>query len=229
MIRHVISAHAKNVLLASYPHSKIKEILDDAWERYDTILPTLSMEHKYSQGLMRLLRGATFSMALYRALEAAGLPKETSLRHLHDINWFFYEKMLKKTWEMAGAITRDPFERLLQAGRLLDPLGFNSEPYKWRLEPIDFENKIVIRKCLRCPIAEYYHANGLVEVCIAANCDQDYAQAHVWGADFKRSHTIAHVLSGKDEYKDKPMECDYTFICRQSGPLPEFTLDDVFG
>jgi hypothetical protein len=69
---------------------------------------------------------------------------------------------------------------------------------------------------------------GVVVCGRPADCDQDYAHAHVWGADFKRSHTIAHVLSGKDEYKDKPMECDYTFISRQSDPLPEFALGDVF-
>lgn len=228
-IHFIVTAHAEGILLGGYSYAKVEKIWDETWQRYDKILPTLSRERKYSPNLMRILRGHTFAMALYQALEADGLEKETAFRYIQAVQWHGYGKMGRRVWENACAMTTDPFQRMLYAAMQLRTLGYEDEAFTWERKEPDFENRIISSKALSCPQAEYYHSNGLAELCVVAACDLDYPLANLWGAELKRTNTIAQVLTGKDEYKDCPMECEFTFVSRQSEPMKEFGYEDVFG
>lgn len=43
----------------------------------------------------------------------------------------------------------------------------------------------------RCPVAEYFAAHSLSDLCVSTWCNQDYALAEMWGGKLTRNETIA--------------------------------------
>jgi len=219
----------ERILRTDYDYATMDEIMRNAWLRYDEILPTITTEEKFPQGPMTLHRIAAFDMALYHELIASGMPEKKVKARIHDIGWQGYEVMSEMAWKAASVTSQDPFMRMQTALHILwSPLCFDPESYDWKWEEPDSENRSITVTCHRCPIVEFFHAHGLADLCTTAFCDQDYAMANVWASDFKRSQSIAYELAGSDEYKDKPKECEFTLVSRQSEPMRDFKLMDVF-
>lgn len=69
------------------------------------------------------------------------------------------------------------------------PLPF--APPGYQVEDVEARGYTVAFDVVRCPVADYFAARGLSDLCVALFCDLDQRLAGEWGADLVRSGTIA--------------------------------------
>ncbi len=147
------------------------------------------------------LRLACATAAAYRALLAENTDEAEARRLTADVVWAIYHRMGRVAWTMSRAFAHDPARRLRISTGIARRFPFG--PPSYLMEDVD-DPVAVAFDVRRCPIAEYFAATGLPELCVDTWCNQDYALAEMWGARLQRSVTLA---GGADrcDFRWKPM------------------------
>lgn len=125
----------------------------------------------------------------YRTLLAQGVTDDDARRLTAGVTWLVYEKMAAVPWALARLTEKTPYDRLRRATQWFRRFPFRAPSYDMVDVPADAD--VVAFDVRRCPVAEYFQAQGLSHVCVDAWCNLDVPLAKKWGARLERTGTLA--------------------------------------
>jgi ubiquinone biosynthesis protein len=132
---------------------------------------------------------AAMTIGLYRALLARDVDEERARELTARVTWRAYEKMASVPTVLSRIGSHSRRDRLVRATDLFRRFPFGAPAYEMIDVPADVD--VVAFDVRRCPVAEHFIAQGLGALCVASWCDLDFPLAEIWGAELKRSTTIA--------------------------------------
>ena len=133
---------------------------------------------------------AAFTIAMYRVLMQKGHPRQEATQLVSNMVWQAYTKMGEVPWIVSGRLGQDSYQRLRFCVDAFLTFPFGSPGYQW--ENVDGGERVCAFNITRCPVAEYFHAQGLDTLCVQTWCNQDFALARQWGgATLERTGTLA--------------------------------------
>ena len=106
----LVEPHARAVLKATPLGESTDDILKQAWDRYYELEPSVAIQPTLGAVFTTHLAAAT--LALHEVLLRHGSSAAESHRLIYDIGWRIYVQMGEIPLLVAGAVTRDPHNRL---------------------------------------------------------------------------------------------------------------------
>lgn len=187
LLKPLLAPAARAALRVRYSPGEIASLLDDAFADYRRQLPSLPPERQAGARLM--VHFAALTAGVYRELRVRDVSESDARRLTADMSWRVYEKMATVPWVVARGTRATPFGRLERATRVSRTFPFTAPSYEMVDVPAD--EGVVAFDVRRCPVAEYFHAQGLSELCVEAWCNLDIPLARRWGGRLERSGTLA--------------------------------------
>lgn len=123
-----------------------------------------------------------------------------------DVAWAAYRPFVAASTLPARLLVRNPQARLRALARSQQRFPFN--PPGWRFTPAVGDGSAV--DITHCPIAAYLLSHGAAALCAAAWCGQDGPVAERWGAQLRRTGTLATGAAA----------CDFGYDIGPSGRQP---------
>lgn len=142
---------------------------------------------RHSLGVTLVLRLFEWDRALYGALLESGVPAEDAGRWIADINWAILGPSTALNFALSRLRSRDLRTRVQSVVDLLFAVVFTA-PFRRIVHPAKDE---VAFDVTRCPLAEYFAAQGTPELTRHAACSLDHRMAAQWGVTLQRTRTIA--------------------------------------
>lgn len=170
-----------------FQREEIKALLADAFARYEALRPDLPDEP--SAGGRFMVHLAALTIGLFRALGARGLSEDEARALTADVTSRAYAKMAAVPTLLSSIGSRSRRDRVRRATDLFRKFPFSAPSYQ--MEDVAAGDDVVAFDVRRCPVAEYFRAQGLSGLCIKAWCDLDFALAESWGARLERTTTLA--------------------------------------
>jgi L-2-amino-thiazoline-4-carboxylic acid hydrolase len=156
-------------------------------ERYTLQELDFEIEAQLTLGATFTVRPAAVTAAAYETILALPTSAQDATRTVHDIAWAVYQKIGGAAWAISGALSTDSTQRLRLATVAFRTFPFNGPFCEWEdiPSPVGFD-------CLHCPVADYFKADNLSELCVRTWCALDFPLAEtVWDARLERSGSIA--------------------------------------
>lgn len=158
---------------------------------------------RHSLGVNVVLRLFEWDRALYGALLESGVPADDAGRMIREINWMILGPSTALSFSLSRLRSGDLRARVESVVDLLFALVFTA-PFRRIVHPAKDE---VAFDVTRCPLAEYFAAQGTPELTRHAACSLDYRMAAQWGVTLQRTRTIAEGHSS----------CDFRFLVHPRG------------
>jgi ubiquinone biosynthesis protein len=178
---------ARQSLLVRVEPADADRILADAWREYDALEADLPREPTI--GARLLLQSAAFAIALHRALVDAGEHENEATQRVADAMWASFQTSNLPGDLIANVSTRDPLTRARRANAVFEKLFLSPPAYQF--EEVLAAPDEVAKDVVRCPLADYFRAQGMEDLCTAAFCDLDFLMADKWGVALTRTGTLA--------------------------------------
>jgi len=185
--RLLLTPAAGRALRGRFSPADIRGVMDDAFEDYEQQRPRIPGEKDIGARLM--VHFAALTAGFYRALVARRLPDEDARRLTAQTTWLVYDKMAAIPWALARLTRRGRYARLRRATDLFRRFPFRAPGYD--MVDVAAAGNVVAFDVRRCPVAEYFQAQGLSQVCVDAWCNLDVPLAEKWGARLERTGTLA--------------------------------------
>lgn len=187
VLRPLLAPAVRRGLRSRFSSPEIHGVLDEAFKNYEQQRPRLPKKKELGARLM--VHFAALTAGFYRALLARRVPDEEARRLTAEVTWHVYDKMAAVPWALARATKRRPHDRLRRATELFRRFPFRAPSYD--MVDVDAAADVVAFDVRRCPVAEYFQAQGLSQVCVDAWCNLDVPLAKKWGARLERAGTLA--------------------------------------
>jgi len=194
LLELVLAPAVRRELSARFDRPAIRGVLDDAFADYEAQRPHLPGEAAVGGRIM--VRLAALTIGLYRALLSRGVPEDEARSLTAGITSRVYEKMAAVPTLLSGISARSPHDRVRRATDLFRRFLFSAPSYD--MVDVDGGDDVVAFDVRRCPVAEYFRAQNLGELCVESWCNLDFPLAERWGARLERSTTIARGASHCD-------------------------------
>jgi hypothetical protein len=165
-----------------------------------------SLPDEPTAGSRLCVRLAVWTLALDRALQARGVTATDSRTLTADVAWAAYRPFVAASTLPARLLVRSPQARLRALARSQQRFPFN--PPGWRFTPAGGDRSAV--DITHCPIAAYLLSHDAAALCAAAWCGQDGPVAERWGAQLRRTGTLATGAAA----------CDFRYDIGPSGRQP---------
>ena len=186
-IKTWLVACARPILTEQFAEDRAREVLDTAFLRYESEAPSLAREQDLGGRLM--VHCAALTASVYRVLIDEGLSEVDARALAAKVTGAVYCRMAEVPWLIARLSARSPLVRLRRATNAFRRFPFSSPSY--RMEDVPGDERTVAFDVKRCPVAEYFRAQGLTELCVESFCNLDFALATKWGARLERPSTLA--------------------------------------
>ena len=177
----------RRALATRFDRTTIRAVVHEAFGEYERQRPSLPREPSTGGRLMVNL--AALTIGLYRALERRGVPAEEAQRLTAAVTTSIYAKMAVLPTALSRLGSRSRHARLRRATDLFRRFPFSAPSYE--MVDVAAGSDVVAFDVRRCPVAEYFAAQGLAELCVQSWCNLDFALAQKWGARLERPLTIA--------------------------------------
>lgn len=186
LLRPLLAPAVRRALRSRFSPPDIHGVLDDTFSDYERQHSRLPKEKTLGARLM--VRFAALTAGFYEALAARGVPDAEARRLTAEVTWTIYDKMAAVPWLLARATRRTPYARLKRATELFRRFPFRAPSYD--MVDVDAAANVVAFDVRRCPVAEYFQARGLSQVCVDTWCNLDMPLAKKWGARLERRSTL---------------------------------------
>lgn len=175
------------------------ETVERVWARTRVLQRELRMTRpRHSLGVNLVLRLFEWDRALYGALLESGVPADDAGRWIGEINWAILGPSTALNFALSRLRSGDLRTRVQSVVDLLFAVVFTA-PFRRIVHPAKEE---VAFDVTRCPLAEYFAAQGTPELTRHAACSLDHRMAAQWGVTLQRTRTIA----------DGHPSCDFRFL-----------------
>jgi ubiquinone biosynthesis protein len=204
VLRPLLAPFARKVLRSRFSREDARAIFHDAFDDYARQRSQIPSQR--AAGARLMVHFAALTAGLYRSLRARSVTDEDARRLTADVAWRVYEKMAAVPWLLARFTRTDPYRRLERATRVFRHFPFRAPSYD--MVDVPGGEDVVAFDVRRCPVAEYFRAQGLSQVCVDAWCNLDLPLAKKWGARLERTGTLAQ---GADR-------CDFRWHVQRKPP-----------
>jgi ubiquinone biosynthesis protein len=179
---------------------EVDEILGRLWAHFDELGHTVPWEPTFGSRMNVALAAVT--IATHRALGEVGIvgPEATDL--IRTIAWRIYRIWGGVPAAIARLATRDPVRRLRVSTALFRRFPFNPPGYRMKDLPA---TDAVAFDVDRCPVADYFRAQGQSDLCVRTWCALDEPLAELWGGTLERRGTLAGGAA----------RCDFRWLPRE--------------
>lgn len=203
----LLAPAVKRTLVADerFDRRSIQEVLDSALADYERQLPQLPRET--SKGGALMVRVAALTIGFYRALLARDVSASEARTLTASVTAQIYQKIAAVPTALSKMGASDKRDRLVRATSLFRKFPFSLPSYI--MLNVQDDSGAVAFDVQRCPVAQYFRAQDLSELCVESWCDLDFALARRWDARLERTQTIS---AGADH-------CDFRW--HPSGTDPE--------
>lgn len=191
---------ARKVLSPDFSKIEIKSILEAYWSRYKILRKVIEKEPTFGGTVMVHL--AAMSTAFYLELTTKGSSEVKTTQYFYDIAWKVYKIMGILSWNVTKLKYKNKAKRLKYATELFRTFPFSSPSFKWKDIP-QADNSVCFN-CTKCPVADYFKAQGLSAFCVQTWCALDFPLAERWASKLERTNTIAGGAKECD-FKWKPI------------------------
>jgi len=188
LLKAILNPMVRSALRDRMGRAEVRNLLDRTWKLYPAYLSSVEGA-SLGIGPALVLRLAACTAAVHAALMASGKSHEEAIQITADIGWAVYRWMGRVPWLLSGIVSRNPRRRLTLSTEIFRSFPFASPAYRWRNIPAP--EGVVAFDCLQCPVAGYFSANGLSDLCVQTFCNLDFPLAKEWGATLERSSSIA--------------------------------------
>ena len=178
---------ASRVLRNRFGSRRARGIIDEAFRRYLAEASKLPAEQSIGGRMMVHCAGVT--AALYRVLVDEGLGLVDAREQTARVTAAIYEQMAEIPWLVAKLSGRSPHARLKRATDAFRRFPFSAPAYL--IQDVAADEQTVAFDVRRCPVAEYFRAQGLADLCVESWCNLDFPLAEKWGARLERTTTLA--------------------------------------
>lgn len=176
-----------------------REDMERVWERTRALQGELRKTRpRNSLGVDLLLRLFEWDRALYGALLEFGVTADEAGRMIAEINWMVLGPSTALNFSLSRLRSGDRRTRVEWVVDLLFATVFTA-PFR---RVVHRRKDEVAFDVTRCPLAEYFAAQGTPELTRHAACSLDYRMAEQWGVTLQRTRTIA---------EGHPL-CDFRFV-----------------
>lgn len=183
-----LSPFIRHGLKHLYPTEAIDDLVAATKDQYRALEPSVPRQATLGADLNVHL--AALTIALYRVLRQHGHSQEEATHLVADMIWQAYTKMGAVPWILSGRGEQDSYQRLRFCVEAFLTFPFGSPAYQW--EHVEGGERVYAFNMIRCPVAEYFHAQGQDTLCVQTWCNQDFALARQWGgATLERTGTLA--------------------------------------
>lgn len=167
----------------------VNRILDKTWRYYDELAPTAHVERLKTLGNRQNRLLGVISHALYRALMDEGLEEVYATELVSDWMWVIYQQWVVFPRAIARLLTRDPQKQMNLMLRMFLRFPFSAPGYD---SENSVEKDVFALDIYRCPVHDYFKAQGEEEFMLNSWCTQDFAlaQAMTKGGSYERPHTL---------------------------------------
>jgi len=180
----VFRRSALRVLGPALPHEDVERV----WARTRALQRELRKTRpRHSLGVNLVLRLFEWDRALYGALLESGVAADDAGRWITEINWMILGPSTALSFSLSRLRSGDRRTRVQSVVDLLFAVVFTA-PFRRVVHPAKDE---VAFDVTRCPLAEYFAAQGTPELTRHAACSLDYRMAEQWGVTLQRTRTIA--------------------------------------
>lgn len=163
-----------------------RAVCREAWARHRRAAASLPSEPTIGGRLN--VRLASVTLEYVRTLEAHGYEREVAVRLVASAAWRLYRMWgsIPRAWDR---LLRRPAEtRMSRMVRAFLRFPFSEPAYRWDVRERDGTVHLDIR---RCPVAEFFVAEGAGDICARTWCRLDYPLAEYWGGRYERDGTLA--------------------------------------
>ena len=188
ILKAILNPMVRSSLRQRMERVEVQHILDRTWRLYPAYLRSVDGA-SLGVGPALVLRLAACTAAIHAALMQSGQTHEQAIQITADVGWAVYRWMGRIPWLLSGIVSRDPRKRLAISTEIFRRFPFSPPAYGWRNNPAP--EGLVAFDCIRCPVAEYFSANGLSDLCVQTFCNLDFPLAKEWGAELERTSSIA--------------------------------------
>ena len=150
------------------------------------------------------VRLAAWTLAVDRALQTHGISAADAHTLTADVAWAAYRPLVAVSSVPARLCVREPQARLRALLRSQQRFPFNQPG--WRFDRIGDDGLAI--DMTHCPIAAYLSSQDAADLCVAAWCAQDAPIAERWGAELRRTGTLATGAA----------VCDFRYHLARAGP-----------
>lgn len=178
---------ARPIVAERFGPEQARALLDGALHRARR--PEARPAREPTLGGRLMVHAAALTAALYQELTEAGLAPVTARAETTRVTGHIYPRMAQVPWLLARLRGRSAERRLRAATDAFRRFPFGPPSYRMRDLPV--LPGVVAFDVERCPVAEYFRARGLADVCVEAWCNLDFPLARAWGATLRREQTIA--------------------------------------
>ena len=175
--------------LGRFTQQDVRRYLAETWRAFDGLAPDVSKE--LTVGSRLNVRLAALTLAMHRSLTDAGIERGYAIELLGDTCWQIYQY-----WGSLGRFVAPLFPQRGLLAKRPRPDGtwpiafrFTYPGYVARYVPTE---KGVGFDMVRCPVAEYFRAQGAGDVAVGSWCTLDYALGDVGQIRMaRRTQTLA--------------------------------------
>jgi hypothetical protein len=175
-----------------FTRANVDDLLGIAWDLYRK--RALDLQPQPTIGSAMNLRLACFTLAFLDTLLAEAVDRDYAIELVADAAWWVYRRWARIALA-TGRLT--PWKRTVLGFATIAPhdgrdtvslrFPFNAPGYL-------VENVAVARgvgfDVVRCPVAEFFRAQGAADLCLASWCNLDYALAEMTQDGLARSKTL---------------------------------------
>lgn len=187
LLRPLLTPAAQGELSARFDRVSIRSILEDAFADYES--QRASLPREASAGGRVMVNLAALTIGLYRALLSRGISEDEARSLTARITSKIYSKMAAAPTVLSRLGTRSPRSRVKRATDLFRRFPFSQPSYD--MVDVDEGNDVVAFDVHRCPVAEYFRAHDLGDLCAESWCNLDFGLAERWGSTLERTATLA--------------------------------------
>ncbi len=175
-----------------FTRADVQRLVARAWQWYDAQVPRVPTLPTVGSRLN--LKLACWTVALFHSLLDAGVDRDEAVDLVADVMWRLFQQ-----WGRVGQVLTRLRPELKTRPRHLLPdgtidLGFPFSPPAYVARPISGDGARSF-EVVRCPAADYFRAEGLADLGLAAFCDSDYGLSEMQGLTLRRTCTL---MAGDD-------------------------------
>jgi hypothetical protein len=173
-----------------FTQAEVNRIVDKTWRYYDELAPAAHVAQLKTQGNRQNKLLGVLTHAMYRAFLDEGLEKSYATELVSDLMWVIYEKWVVFPRSIARLSSRDPQKQMNTMLRMFLRFPFSPPGYESRALS---KEDVFSLDIYRCPVHDYFKAQGEEEFMLNSWCRQDFALAQVMteGGFYERPCTLS--------------------------------------
>lgn len=148
-----------------------------------------SLPNEPTLGAQLMTRLAAITVGLFHGFQSIGFGQEEARQKTSQVTWHIYEKLVSPFWFFTALFSSRQIQRVRRVMDIFMRFPYAAPGYQ--MAYVSAEEGTVAFDVRGCPAADFFHQQGLSQLCQSTFCDLDYPLADKWGVSLERTQTLA--------------------------------------